>query len=185
MIQTRKLHELSQFVGPIGDPFLDGLYNNDNTAIYYRFLYQLSKFLQPQKIIELGVYHGWSTAHLAAPVPKALVMAIDPSPQEGFRNTTNHYQNIAVILDRSDSQGVLDMVAEKSVDICFIDTIHEYEQASKELKLWTPKMKSGGVFLYDDITQSEGMKKFWNEVPEPKISMPWLHHSGFGASIVS
>ena len=40
---------------------------------------------------------------------------------------------------------------EKSISVIFLDTIHTYEQVTKELKFWDPYMKDDCVILVDDI----------------------------------
>ena len=179
-----QLAALSQNCQPTGDRYLDDLFERDKTALYYRYLHRVSQLLGPSQIVELGVYNAWSTAHFAAPSPLSAVFAVDPAPQSGFRAVTDRYPNIKVVLDRSDNQAVLNMFPSHSLDICFIDTIHEYEQATREISLWAPKMRTGGIFFLDDIDLNSGMRRFWTEVPFPKASLPWLHFSGFGIAVV-
>jgi len=175
---------LAAMPGGLGIEYLDGLVNSDGGVnAYYRFLYRLSTIFVPKITVELGVWIGWSTAHLAASAT-GTIFAIDPEPSPGFKEVTNRYPNIVPILARSDNQAILDLFRDGTVDICFIDTIHEYEQASKEMRLWTPKMRPGGLFLCDDIALNDGMKQFWAEVPFEKVSLPMLHFSGFGMARV-
>lgn len=174
----------------LGDDYLDRLFHFDGSAVYYRFVYRIAAYYKPMTIVELGVLSGRSAAHWAAPLKdlpmgKGTVFAVDPDPLPEFKETLKRYPNIVPILSYSDNKWVLDMFDDGTVDICFIDTIHEYEQASKEMRLWTPKMAPGGLFLCDDISLSDGMKRFWNEVPFEKVSLPELHFSGFGVAKVS
>ena len=39
---------------------------------------------------------------------------------------------------------------EQSVDICFVDADHSYDGVYKDLELWTPKIKSGGIISGHD-----------------------------------
>lgn len=37
------------------------------------------------------------------------------------------------------------------IDICFIDANHEYEEVKKDINLWLPKVKPGGILAGHDI----------------------------------
>ncbi len=75
---------------------------------------------------------------------------------------------------------MLSSIKDKSIDICFVDAEHEYEAVTKELNLWYPKIKSGGMMFFDDINLNDGMRRFWNEIQYDKVILPNLHWSGFG-----
>lgn len=51
------------------------------------------------------------------------------------------------------------------IDILFIDTEHNLEQATKELNLWMPKVKSDGVVLmHDTVSAPEVLRAIKNYV---------------------
>ncbi len=151
---------------------------------YYRFLFHLAKTMKPSLVVELGSYRGGSTAYLAEG-SACKVVAVEPYPQPEFSDVVKRYSNIDWRKDASLSKDVLDSVADQSVDLCFIDTVHTEEFAVPEYKAWSSKMKSGGVMLFDDITIDESMSKAWAIIKSldqrDKISLPSLHYSGFGA----
>ena len=178
----QQLDALAHRTEPIGDPYLDGLYNLDTTAVYYRFLFRLVQALTPKLIVELGVCTARGTAHMAAASGDASVVAIDPSPMD-IAPILQRYPRIQWLKETSCSSFALDAVADGSVDLCFVDTLHEYDLVSLETKLWLPKMKRGGILLFDDITINGGMRKFWDALKLPKVALPWLHWSGFGAAL--
>jgi hypothetical protein len=119
---------------------------------------------------------------MAAASGDTAVVAIDPSPMD-IAPILQRYPQIRWLKDTSCSPLALDAVPAGSVDLCFIDTLHDYDLVSLETKLWLPKMKRGGMLLFDDITLNEGMRKFWGELNLPKVALPWLHWSGFGAAL--
>ena len=176
------LQILADNQSPTGDSFLDELYEIEK-AHYYRFLYRLVQRIQPNVVVELGVQSGRSTAHIAGASLETRVIAIDPNPPE-LGEKLKRYSNIDFRLDRSDSLSVLNSIPSNSVYICFVDTDHEYRQAVLETVLWRPKLKKGGIFVYDDISLNDGMKQFWTELPLRKVSLPKLHWSGFGCAIL-
>ncbi len=186
---TEEIKELAKLATePTGDAFLDDLFSRVSSAVYYRFLYRLVKFMRPKYVVELGVYKGGSVAHIAAASPKCGILAVDPDTQPEAAGIFSRYPNILFMKDVSTSRDILDRIF-YPVDICFIDTVHTYEQVMAEYALWAPKMRPGGVMLLDDISENESMVKAWAEIvasnPErEKISLPELHHSGFGAILI-
>ncbi len=168
-------------ITPLEDSFLDSLFNQDKTSTYYRFMYRLCKLVNSKLTVELGVCSGRGTAHLAAGT-NGTVIAIDPNPWD-INYILQKYPNITLKKIYSNDKQVLESITDGSVDICFVDTNHEYEQVTLETKLWNPKMKVGGIMLFDDINYNDGMKRFWNELSMNKISLPHLHWTGFGVAI--
>jgi len=39
---------------------------------------------------------------------------------------------------------------DQSLDMGFLDANHTYESAKQDIKLWTPKVKIGGLFVFHD-----------------------------------
>lgn len=183
-MNIQELELLSRNVNPIGDKFLDNIFQQDTTSVYYRFLYRLVERINPKLVVELGVCKGGSTAHMAAARFETRVIAVDTAPFD-VSHILDRYKNIDLIINESCSIGVLGQVHDKSVDICFIDTLHQQDLVTEETRLWLPKMKIGGIILFDDISLNEGMIKFWNKLNiSNRISLPHLHWSGFGAAII-
>lgn len=167
---------------PVGDDYLDALFSLDSTAVYYRFLYLLTKTTQPSLIVELGVCTGRSTAHLAAGWPRAAILGIDSRPCD-MADIQSRYSNIRSLTARSDSEAALAAVSDQSTDICFFDTVHDGPYLLREFALWMPKMRRGGILLFDDIHMFPSMSEAWHSIDLPKIELPSLHYTGFGAAI--
>ena len=67
------------------------------------------------------------------------------------------------------------------IDLMFIDTEHNYEQIAQEYALYGPFLRNGAMVVLDDIHLNDGMTRFWNEIPHPKVDTgDALHWSGFG-----
>lgn len=165
---------------PLGVDLLDGLclLEETKTYHYYKFLYRLAKALKATATAEIGVQTARATAHLAA-ATNGPVIAVDPSPRD-ITDILHRYPNIQFHMTRGDDPLLLARIPDASLDLCFIDTPHTYDQVALDIKCWQPKVKSGGFILLDDITGYPGVLKFWNEIKLPKISLPELHRSGFG-----
>ncbi len=82
-------------------------------------------------------------------------------------------------------------------DIVFVDTSHNYADTAEEFRLWSPRIASGGMMLFDDVhcfdatgREDFACGRFWNELkvkcPERCIDLPGLHLGvwGFGAMLM-
>lgn len=169
----------------LGDEYLDVLFNQDRTSIYYRFLYFLIKECAATLSVELGVCTGRGTAHMAAANPNGKVIGVDPAAWGTLAGIMKRYPNIELQRCRSDSPQLLDSISVSSVEVLFIDSVHISDYTLEETQLWTPKMKDGGVILYDDLLHSEDMRTLLPQLPFPeKGFLDGLHFSGFGYAIV-
>ena len=182
MLTLAQVEDIAHDITPVGDAFLDGMFDLDPTAVYYRFLFRLVRSIKPTSVVELGVCTGRSSAHMAAGWPNATLAGIDPSPLD-ISPILARYPSIRWFKETSTSTTILKDVPDRSVDLCFFDTRHDYDLVSLETRVWLPKMKPGAVMLFDDISLNEGMRAFWTELALPKVSLPWLHWSGFGVAL--
>lgn len=157
----------------------------DNVAqsYYYRYLSAAMRALKPQMVVELGSAGGASTLMMLATLPKdsQLFACSIPEPEIEFRFIDeSKYPNLTLIhgddLDIEFWRGV-DL---HEVDFWFIDTAHSFDQLHQELELYDRFFKKGAVVLLDDIRINEGMQRAWDEITYQKLSLPDLHHSGFG-----
>lgn len=173
---------------PIGDDYLDGIFNLVDTAIYYRFVWHLVRRMKPELVVELGVERGRCTAHIAAHGCKVLAVDCDPK-DEDLTPVLKRYPKIDFRRDLSTQRAIIDEVKDQSVDICLFDSDHSCYTVMSEYGVWFQKMKPGGVMLFDDIELGPDMARAWRVLARispylERVSLPELHHSGFGAIIV-
>lgn len=148
---------------------------------YYRFLWELGKRWKPERVLEIGIDKGASTLTLAASNPQGTVVSMDINPGacENARAIARHHeiQNLGIL-----HQDSLKVVAfERPFDLGFLDSWHSFDQVYREYVLYRPFMKEGAIILFDDIKYSKEMAVAWDLIPDPKIDLSELHHSGFGA----
>lgn len=172
----------------VGDLYLDSINPQPKRSAFYRFLYFLAQAWLPGLSIELGVETGRGSAHLAAGNPDGQVIGVDPVIHGALHTTLRPYPNVRIIQAASDSELALSQVASNSVDICLIDSIHAGHYTLREVDLWTPKMKQGSLFLFDDLTLNESMRQVLPAIPfQDKGLLDGLHtflDAGFGFAFV-
>ncbi len=70
----------------------------------------------------------------------------------------------------------------KKIDVLFVDSWHVYEHAKLDWSAYEPLLNDPALVICDDITDEDrpnfsitGMRKFWDELPEPKFLNDNLH----------
>lgn len=147
-------------------------------APYLNFLYSLAQYMRPNFIVELGVLHGLSAAHLAAGSCESMVIGIDINLSALCPDFEWHN---AMFIE-GDPLKINLQFPHGGIGILFIDSEHTYETTMAQYRKFRPLMAPGGVICLDDIHLGEGMDRVWQEINEPKIELPMLHEgqSSFG-----
>jgi predicted O-methyltransferase YrrM len=118
------------------------------------------------KFVEIGVWKGGSTAYMGVEIynsgKKIHYDAIDT-----FEGSREHgqviglyeeaVQNLKPLIDlnvvniiRGHSQDVVSKYQDETIDFCFIDGSHEYEDVKKDIMAYLPKVKKGGILAGHD-----------------------------------
>lgn len=162
-------------------PVDERLWGRDESNPYYDFLYHLTRRMEPNLVVELGTCEGGSAAHFACGGAKKIV-SIDIAQRPDAVAKLQAFNSVECWEADSLSPATGERMASLGlIDLLFIDTLHTREQVSAEFECYQGFVASTGVILFDDITIDEGMSHWWNELGGKKVSLPWLHRSGFGA----
>jgi predicted O-methyltransferase YrrM len=128
--------------------------------------------------VEVGCKEGRTTGHILKAIPDARVIAIDPwcamPAQKGVKGGETYeewdfakieatfWENVGDAKDRCTmlkttsykaANGVFPDVGamcEKRFDIAFIDAAHDYESVKKDIRLWWPLIREGGMLVGHD-----------------------------------
>lgn len=116
--------------------------------------------------VEIGVWKGGSTAFMGVEIfnsnKNIEFHAIDTFLgskehgdienffEEAKNNLTPILEKKLVKLIQGHSHSVVNEYADNSIDFLFIDGSHEYEDVKKDLLLWLPKVKPGGIIAGHD-----------------------------------
>lgn len=162
---------------------------NEQSDIYYHLpkLKELSS--ESNHVTEFGVRSGSSTIALLSGEPEVLISYdINPAPQYllELKHKTNFQFN---------QKNVLNVTIEPT-DFLFIDTLHNYEQLSRELNLHSSKVKKWIAFhdteTYGLVGENyegkhlQGLRKAINEFLEwnPNWSMVYHTSKNNGLSVI-
>ncbi len=148
---------------------------------YYRWIWELGKRFAPERVLEIGIDKGASTLTFAASNPFGTVVSMDINDGacENARTIARHHEikNLGIL--NQDSLKLVEF--ERPFDLLFLDSWHSFDQVYQEYVLYRPFVKEGGIILFDDIRYSKEMGVAWDLIPDPKIDLSELHHSGYGA----
>jgi len=149
---------------------IHGWFNDDYPGAY-KELFSFFKE-EPTNIVEIGVWKGKSAAYLGVELFNHGWTNVKLDLIDHFEGSTEHQnklkeENINLYDQAKDNLSPLNgkinfeiiklssedaskNYDEYSIDLVFIDGAHEYESVKKDINLWLPKVKVGGVICGDD-----------------------------------
>jgi hypothetical protein len=171
----------------------------------------VKEYRKPNIVVaEIGVYDGATTKYVAPIVKEenGKYIAVDwfkgnetiGAGQPGFSHGYDENQHDIVIdkfkqnlelVDCIDIVTIHDMpsleavnlIEDRSLDICFIDADHRYRAVKADILAYIPKIKNGGILSGHDLDQGvEAYFNTWNE-EELEKDMARGGHAGVGQAV--
>ena len=157
---------------------------------YYRVLRRFAERLKPKVAVELGVCGGGGSLHLALGNPDGAVIGVDFAYDhpEQLEHIGAVCKNFHFHLGKSTESAKEIYDTYGPIDFLFIDTDHTYDTTMAEYLAFLPYLSDFAVVCFDDLFRP-GMKEAWDNIPEPKERMDFMHpgeypHGGcFGVHI--
>jgi len=125
----------------------------------------LMKNYQKKDLIcaEIGVDYGLNAKTLLKLLPIKKLYLIDPYQQEldsvlgeerykNAKKILRKYKDKTEFIRKSSSEAIKDIP--KNIDFIYLDGSHEYEQVKKDIELYYPKVKKGGIIGGHDFWAS-------------------------------
>jgi hypothetical protein len=109
----------------------------------YEFLVDLHKYVEPRFYTEIGVEYGASLKLAQCPA-----LGIDPAPQLSVPIAAQHSLSYTT---SDDYFRLADTSTMKSIDLCYIDGMHQIEFALKDFMNMERFCHTGSVVIVDDI----------------------------------
>lgn len=146
-------------------------------------------FNNDSKLVEVGVWKGTSVAYLAVEIinqGKSIkidcIDTFEGTPEDGHLDDPiiqsgtlyEHFiENMKPVLHlinpiRSTSVDASKQYEDNSIDFIFIDASHDYDNVLADIKIWYPKVKSGGVISGHDYSWGPGVRKAVDEFFDDK-----------------
>lgn len=88
------------------------------------------------------------------------------------------WEEVATII-RGKSAEVSDQVEDNSLDILIIDGDHRYSCVMKDIELYLPKLKNGGIIAFDDV-EAMGCDGIINDLPQHASNLAAENDSAAG-----
>lgn len=131
-------------------------------------------------VLEIGALTGTTTKVLCETAKRfdRQVFVVDPwngsesggeSQYSTFLSRTQHYDNLTVIRLDSNSTEAVEKISQMKLAFAFVDGLHTFGNALKDLLTVEKSMNIGGIICLDDINLSEVQRA----ADEFKSKMPW------------
>lgn len=173
--------------------------NSESWAGYLKFLYLLVNEFRPKVCLELGVYMGTATVHMALGNFETQVVGVDREYHHAIKKNTEGYFNIELLTGDTTSEEIVKEIGRRwggKIGLLFIDSTHDGETPKREFEAYSPLFDDVCIVACDDLLGPEHLKvkmqKFWRDLPGEKVELHHLHprlntsydEPGFGVSIV-
>jgi len=143
-------------------PFTLPLYGSNSTRGLYEMI---KKHFKPDfEIVEIGTFHGTSTLMFSLFVKKVYTVdcynlihygipthdQLFVDAEKIFIERTKDIENI-IKIKKFSSDASLDF-EDNSLDAVYIDGEHDFDSVSQDIKLWSKKIKKGGILCGHDFS---------------------------------
>jgi cephalosporin hydroxylase len=145
----------------------------------------------PRRVIEIGLGIGgtfWALCQVATRDAVLVSVDLPAGPFGGdlsaqidnsqLRSYGRPGQELHLLKGNSTDPDLVARVTElvEPADLLFIDGDHTYEGVSGDYRLYAPLVRPGGRIVLHDILPCDNfpsceVDRFWNELPEPKLSL--------------
>ena len=154
-------------------------------GVYWRYadlvrtLWAAATFLQPATYLEVGVWRGRSAAVVGTLAPDCAIYGFDmwipdyagsenPGPDFVKEELKNAGHSSEVVLVSGDSRVTLPAFLRKHPDLYFdlmvIDGDKSMSGAASDFAAALPRLKVGGILVYDDMASLPRLQRIWNKV---------------------
>jgi len=154
--------------------------NSARRRVEGELLYRICKHFQPKKCLEFGTNLGISTLYQLSALENSSFISLEGDEnlaKIAFQNISSfdNTKRVEIITGEfSESLAKNPILQEYTPDYIFIDGNHRYEPTLAYFYHFLPKIKEGGMMIFDDIYWSKGMTQAWKEIiahPEVSISI--------------
>lgn len=142
--------------------------NSSKSPIYGRLLFRITRFLEPETIVEFGTSLGISTMYLSLGNRNAKLVTVEGTPEihdlavKSF--SANNILNIEAINSDFDNIISHDKLRFENIGLVFLDGNHQKEATIRYFEYFLKLSGNNTVIILDDIHWSEGMEEAWEYI---------------------
>lgn len=139
-------------------------------------LFQLTFWLKPKVVVELGTSMGITSAYLAKAHTSKITTFEGILPIAEQAKTVWHNLNIAhieMIIGKIEETFPIFLKGnDRLIDLLILDANHSYEATIENFKTALPHLHTHSCVVVDDLYWSEGMAKAWDEIKDhPRVTV--------------
>ena len=129
-------------------------------------------------IAEIGVHRGKTTRKVLEACQLDRYWLVDPVRCDRLHKDIWHISEVQFSF-RTSKQTV-ELINNGTLDLVFLDALHDYDHVLEDIALWTPKIREGGILCGDDYGQAhcEGVKQAVDEVFGDKVELREIGSKG-------
>ncbi len=147
-----------------------------STAVAGRFFAWLAAERAATTIVELGTGFGVSGMYWLAALKRnghGRLLTFEPNEvwaEIARKNLAAISNNFDLVIGTFEDNIDAVLRADERIDIAFVDAIHISEVVFRQFDALVPRMRPGGLVLFDDIAFSDDMKSCWQKLAtDPRI----------------
>ena len=131
-----------------------------------RLLYRLCRYLECERMLELGTSLGMGTLAMALARPKGQVTTVEACPNTAAIAEREWLDcGIEQIdLKRSTFKDFYSELKDETYDLVYIDGDHSYQGTMEAFETLMGHISEQSVMIFDDIHWSRPMEKAWEEI---------------------
>lgn len=146
----------------------------------YLYLGSVVKVIKPRVIVELGADRGVSTLVMHSELGKnGKLYSVDI--RDGWEYVPPDLQGVNKLVGNSIDATLFENLDLTTVDLWFIDGLHQDSVVQKEIETYSPFWHAGTVVLFDDIDLYQDT---WKSIAFDKYESREIHNQNFGVVVV-
>ncbi|HEX9979329.1 MAG TPA: class I SAM-dependent methyltransferase [Flavobacterium sp.] len=132
-----------------------------------QMLFRITKYFQPQNILEIGTSLGLATAAFSSGNQSAEITTIEGCPETAAaaKRTFEKFKLSNIKAATGEFTEVL-LGLQQSFDMIYFDGNHQKDATLQYFNLLLPTANNNSVWIFDDIHWSPGMESAWETIKQ-------------------
>ena len=123
----------------------------------WEILKDLVDEVKATKVAEIGVFEGITTKYLIKNCSIDTYLLVDPYTHKPFSkfysSLYDELKGCNVSFFKMTSEQAAPIIKDGSLDLVFIDGLHDFDNVTLDINLWLPKVRLGGILCGHDYGQ--------------------------------